>query len=206
MCFFVRILGEPSNHNRRQRPCLEQANHLSPPNVIDDTSLPPAYSTVLADPTGQTTESSYTEIGPRVLYNSQTHRSHTLEMQRRKEPSDICDFQPVSNRVVNTISTMNSRRPPLAASTLTATDVAQFLRPTATTNTEPVQQRTASLGECVDESILNTLRRSLSRSADNLVLNAVPPGESSIIDLNIIHNDDDDDIDRYNCNSNTSVI
>lgn len=165
----VRILGEPST-NRRQRPCLQQTGSADTSN---DTYLPPpAYSTVLPmhqSPMDLATESNYNEIEPRVIYNSQTHRCRTLEILRRKPASNAADY--MQPRTTTTLPSAARRQQPI-----TAIDVAQILRPTQ-------QQRTASLGECVDQVILNTLRRSLSRSAETLVLNAVPPGESSFVDL-----------------------
>lgn len=76
--------------------------------------------------------------------------------------------------------------------TLTAQDVAQLLRPS-----DLQYQRAASLGTYVEQDriLRNSLQKELSRSAENLVLNAAPVGESSIIDLN-----------HYNDDSNTSVI
>lgn len=75
---------------------------------------------------------------------------------------------------------------------LTAQDVAQLLRPG-----DLQYQRAASLGTYVEQDriLRNSLQKELSRSAENLVLNAAPVGESSIIDLN-----------HYNDDSNTSVI
>lgn len=76
--------------------------------------------------------------------------------------------------------------------TLTAHDVAQLLRPS-----DLQYQRAASLGTYVehDRILRHSLQKELSRSAENLVLNAAPVGESSIIDLN-----------HYNDDRNTSVI
>lgn len=76
--------------------------------------------------------------------------------------------------------------------TLTAHDVAQLLRPS-----DLQYQRAASLGSYVEQDriLRNSLQKELSRSAENLVLNAAPVGESSIIDLN-----------HYNDERNTSVI
>lgn len=73
------------------------------------------------------------------------------------------------------------------AQTLTARDVAKLLRPQ-----QQQQQtqcyRTASLSECVGHAFRNTIhhnnKKGLSRSVENLVLNAAPIGESSTISLN----------------------
>lgn len=92
-----------------------------------------------------------------------------------------------SHRQIQTTELTNLSR------TLTAQDVAQLLRPS-----DLQYQRAASLGTYVEQDriLRNSLQKELSRSAENLVLNAAPVGESSIIDLNHYNNDD----------SNTSVI
>lgn len=91
-----------------------------------------------------------------------------------------------SQRQIQTTELTNRSR------TLTAQDVAQLLRPS-----DLQYQRAASLGTYVEQDriLRNSLQKELSRSAENLVLNAAPVGESSIIDLN-----------HYNDDSNTSVI
>lgn len=160
-----RILGEPSN-NRRQRPSLHQTQ--SPP----ETSLPPAYSTVIVDnanhPDESVTDASMqSEIGPRVLYNSHTHRNHTLELHRRTTSADLTPAQ--------------------RAQTLTARDVAQLLRPSI----QAPFQRASSLGACVDQAMRDCLLRSLSRSAENLVLNAAPLGDSTAIVIRSSYSDDE---------------
>lgn len=139
-----------------RRPRLDDIPTTSHPM---DSSLPPAYSTVLVDPMGM---DSQNDIAPRVLYNSHTHRSHTLEHQRR-----------------TTAATSNVA---VRSQTLTARDVAQLLRPSRTQF-----QRASSLGACVDQTIRNSLQKSLSRSAEHLVLNAVPLDQSSTIQLTVDH-------------------
>lgn len=91
-----------------------------------------------------------------------------------------------SHRQIQTTELTNRSR------TLTAQDVAQLLRPS-----DLQYQRAASLGTYVEQDriLRNSLQKELSRSAENLVLNAAPVGESSIIDLN-----------HYNDDSNASVI
>lgn len=187
-------MGEPSS-NRRQRPSLQQSTTTAGDSNIptDESSLPPAYSTVLVDPSTYAMNIiipplSQTEIvGPRVLYNSQTHRSRTLKLQRRRTTTPEITTQ--RTVTVPDESSIVTRQAP----SITANDVAQILRPSQLQS----QQRASSLGECIDQAQLTALHRTLlTRSAENLVINDVPPGQSSVIDLNY-----------GECNNdNTSVI
>lgn len=74
-----------------------------------------------------------------------------------------------------------------------ACDVATLLRSTRQPNTF---HRTASLSSTVDLAMRSTFQLNQhSRSVENLVLNAEPVGESSVLTLNDVSND-----------ANTSVI
>lgn len=103
--------------------------------------------------------------------DSLNNRNNTIDSHRQIETTELSSNQ---------------------SRTLTAQDVAQLLRPS-----DLQYQRAASLGTYVEQDriLRNSLQKELSRSAENLVLNAAPVGESSIIDLN-----------HYNDDSNTSVI
>lgn len=205
-----RILGEPSN-NRRQRPPLQQRNGESIQHV-DDSSLPPAYSSVLVDPsvylaqTAIAAHQTQDEVaGPRVLYNSETHRSRTLKMQRRRTTTP--ELTTTNNSLISS-ATAASQTMPNARRTrsITAHDVAQILRPSQL----ECHQRALSLGECVvDQAEVNALQRNTStvagRSAENLMLSAAPIGLSSVIDLNVCGNNEPPN-NNDNYSSNTSVI
>lgn len=192
-------MGEPSS-NRRQRPPLQQSTNLNAvdSNMIpDESSLPPAYSSVLVDPSTYSMNIiipplCQTEIvGPRVLYNSQTHRSRTLKLQRRRTTTPEISTEQQNIAVMPEAQIPITRR---VTQAITADHVAHILRP------RQLQQRASSLGECIDQAQLSSLHRTLlTRSAENLVLNAAPPGQSSVIDLNS---------SEYNNrnNDNTSVI
>lgn len=105
------------------------------------------------------------EIGPRIIYNSQT----TGKENQTSLPTER------------------------TAQTFSACDVATLLRSTRTPNTF---HRTASLSSTVDLAMRSTFQlNQQSRSVENLVLNAEPVGESSVITLNDVSND-----------NNTSVI
>lgn len=138
-------------------------------------------------------------VGPRVLYNSQTHRDRTLKAQRRRTTTpDQMAPAPSWAYGAETLPRMQSsvvRRP---AQAITANEVAQILRPSILQQ----QQRAASLGECVDHEQLVALQRSLStRSAEELVLSEAPLGQSSIIELDRHVGGQDDNMIR-----NSSVI
>lgn len=124
--------------------------------------------------------SSCGEIGPRVLYNSHTNRNHTLEHQRRSSPPRPHQ-QARQTQTLPTNAVTHAHR----AQTLTAHDVAQLLRPR---RKRTKFQRASSLGGCVDQSsaavsIRNSLQKTWSRSVEELIINAVPPGQSSAICL-----------------------
>lgn len=214
-----RIIGESSNTSRRPR---LQNNGITSTLSVVDSSLPPAYSTAVlissppvassssssnnnessAEQTSTMITSSCNEIGPRVLYNSHTNRSHTLDNhhhhhhQRQQSPPEFRQtptLPPPRNAL-----TLVQR-----AQTLTANDVAQLLRPT---KKRTQFQRASSLGGCVDQSstsiasIRNSLQKTWSRSVEELIINAVPPGQCSAICLtgdNEINdkNDEDDVVD-----------
>lgn len=159
-----------------------------------DSSLPPAYSTAVLvtslatvsstdepePPVLLTTSSSCSEIGPRVLYNSHTNRHHTLDHQRRSSPPTHRQPAQQTQTLPANIVTHTHR-----AQTLTAHDVAQLLRPR---KKRSKFQRASSLGGCVDQSlatlsIRNSLQKTWSRSVEELIINAVPPGQSSAICL-----------------------
>lgn len=181
---------------------------------VVDSSLPPAYSTavLISSPpdtssTGSNNESSAeqtstlvtnscNEIGPRVLYNSHTNRSHTLDnhhQQRRLSP-------PPPQLHTQTLPA-NALTLVQRAQTLTANDVAQLLRPT---KKRTQFQRASSLGGCVDQqstsiaSIRNSLQKTWSRSVEELIINAVPPGQCSAICLTNDKNDDDNNVVKIN--------
>lgn len=142
-------------------------------------------------------------VGPRVLYNSQTHRDRTLKAHRRRTttPDQMAPTTPPSRAYgAETLPRMQAssgvRRP---AQSITANEVAQILRPSLL---QQQQQRAASLGECVDQEQLVALQRSLStRSAEELVMSEAPLGQSSIIELD--RHIGDQDVDRMR---NSSVI
>ena len=183
-------MGEPS----RTRPILSPSH--------DETSLPPEYSTVLSDPSGS--NMADIEIGPRALYNSYTHRTLSLERER---PYPSRDVMPTAATLTLTTTTLPNR-PASASNThgttnnrlgpnFTALDVAQILRTSAHRH-----ERSASALAARVDNVLRTssLRCNLSRSAENLVLNAAPLGQSSAIVLNY-----EDDVKHLN-SENTSVI
>jgi hypothetical protein len=103
-----------------------------------------------------------TEMGPRALYNSET-------LGRRRSLNNETNSQ-----------------------TMTANDVVQILRPTtAASRMISNIARTPSLGyNNVDNMVRTALNRRHSRSVENLVLAAAPVGESSIVMLNELNNDD----------------
>lgn len=83
--------------------------------------------------------------------------------------------------------------PERTPTTFSACDVATLLRSTRTPNSF---HRTASLSSAVDLAMRSTFQLNQhSRSVENLVLNAEPLGESSVITLNDVSSAD-----------NTSVI
>lgn len=130
--------------------------------------------------------SSCSEIGPRVLYNSHTNRSHTLDNQRRSLPAAPIHHQQTQQHTQTLPTTISSAVTLMQrAQTLTANDVAQLLRPT---KKRTQFQRASSLGGCVDQlssttSIRNSLQKTWSRSVEELIINAVPPGQCSAICL-----------------------
>lgn len=136
-------------------------------------------------------------VGPRVLYNSQTHRDRTLKAQRRRTTTPE-QMAPAQSRAygAETLPRMQSSAVRRPAQLITANEVAQILRPSI------LQQRAASLGECVDQEQLVALQRSLStRSAEELVPSEAPLGQSSIIELDRHFGQQDDEVMR-----NSSVI
>lgn len=197
-------MGEPSGN--RQRGAIitthtQQTNSSANPGAGDELP-PPDYSSILTDVTHPGGCSSLTgiEMGPRVLYNSET-----LSGRRRHR-------------------SLTPHSPP----NLTATDVLQILRP-ATVALPPQNgstlQRTpsyvtppssggngaggaSSIGYGnVDLVVRNTLsrRHSIGSSVENLVLGAAPIGDSSIITL-AVEEDDDHPDERRNRVGNDSVI
>lgn len=152
-----RLMGESSG-NRRNR-IINNNAQMNSNDRPDSDNPPPDYSSVLVDPNGspdiRVTDNirntiASIEMGPRILYNSET--------QGRR-------------RSVNSESNSQS---------LTASDVAQFLRPSRNVSFN----RASSLGGNVDQMVRSSLNRRHSRSVENLVLAAAPIGESSIIHLN----------------------
>ncbi|XP_055372530.1 putative uncharacterized protein DDB_G0282133 [Condylostylus longicornis] len=199
-----RILGESS----RTRPIL----HTSP---TIENHLPPEYSTVLTDPAGLSgIENDNIEIGPRVLYNSNTNRNlSSLERQRRR-------FTDTNIEIINRNQTHNNSNRPNSAEQTTgsttstnrlnilpfsASDVAQVLR----TNRHE-RSASALATRVVDHALRSSsLRCKSSRSVENLVLNAAPLGESSAIALNYQQGDEslqDNNYDKRNNEERTSVI
>lgn len=129
-----RLMGEPS----RNRLTVQQNHSLHISN--DETSLPPDYTSIFSTNPSGDIDSSNIEMGPRILYNSQTHRD-TLQVA-----------------TVN-INERNQRN-------LTATDVAQLLRPG-----RPKSHRTLSLGGTggtVNRSARDSVKSSLSVSLEDL--------------------------------------
>lgn len=171
-------------------------------NPAGDELPPPDYSSILTNiplQPGNTVSlpAAGLEMGPRVLYNSETlsrrHRSLT-------NPNGSQQQQQQQN--------------------LTANDVLQILRPVTSHQTsagESTLNRVSSFAAAasasaigygnVDLVVRNTLtrRHSVGGSVENLVLGAAPIGDSSIITLSVEEHDDRSDAERRR-NGNDSVI
>ncbi|XP_058837416.1 sodium-dependent transporter bedraggled isoform X2 [Topomyia yanbarensis] len=174
-----RIMGESSGN--RQRGVLPQSHQLpqqGSANPAGDELPPPDYSSILTDSVNQFihTTTAGIEMGPRVLYNSETlsgrrrHRSLTAANSGQQQQQN-----------------------------LTATDVLQILRPATISIPQGPSaiglHRTPSLAAAaassaigygnVDLVVRNSLarRHSIGSSVENLVLGAAPIGDSSIITL-----------------------
>lgn len=162
-------MGEPS----RNRPALSTAQQqqqqsqsqtqqsstiIAQPTT--DLTLPPDYSTVFTDP------AAGCEIGPRILYNSYTHRQSPNINERNTVSSNGTE-----SITVTTPSHVNTR-------ILTGNDVVQLLRPIGRSIKS---HRTSSLGSSVDHILRTNLSTGLSRSVENLVLNAEPMDQSSTV-------------------------
>ncbi|XP_055589821.1 sodium-dependent transporter bedraggled [Uranotaenia lowii] len=176
-----RIMGEPSNNRQRgaiphqqQYPTESQTATTTSVNPTGDELPPPDYSTVQID---RYTPSGGVEMGPRILYNSET-----LSSRRGRGHRSL---------------TQSTGQNP--TSSLTATDVLQILRPATTTLSVPptptnlnrspsfaLGTTTAAIGygnvDLVVRDALNR-RHSMRGSVENLVLGAAPLGDSSIITL-----------------------
>ncbi|XP_062563390.1 sodium-dependent transporter bedraggled-like [Armigeres subalbatus] len=201
-----RIIGESSG-NRQRAPIPVHSSA----NPAGDELPPPDYSTILSNhtlPSGNTVSlpPSGLEMGPRVLYNSET-----LSGRRRHR----------------SLTTGNGTQHQLPQQNLTANDVLQILRPVTSShnsNAMPADEpsslnrtpsfavaATAAIGYGnVDLVVRNSLsrRHSVGGSVENLVLGAAPIGDSSIITLAVDDNDDDyarNDAERRR-NGNDSVI
>nr|XP_029731418.1 sodium- and chloride-dependent transporter XTRP3B isoform X3 [Aedes albopictus] len=191
-----RIIGESSGN--RQRAAIPVQSSANPAG--GDELPPPDYSTILTSialQPGNTVSLPPTglEMGPRVLYNSET-----LSGRRRHR-------------------SLTNANGPHQQQNLTANDVLQILRP-VTSQSNPADDpspptplnRTPSFAVAaaasssaigygnVDLVVRNSLNRrhSAGGSVENLVLGAAPIGDSSIITLAV---DDDDDCD-YGRNAN----
>lgn len=143
---FLRIIGEG------RRPGLNTANSTL---ATTNDQLPPAYCAVqigqelltttnsTSPPSSSvqptTTDTNVGDIsGPRVLYNSQTHRIRTLKLHRRATAAVTDSSQnsipPATNAFSSGADTLpristTSRASVLPSSQLTSRDVAQILRP-----------------------------------------------------------------------------
>ncbi|EAT41564.1 AAEL006800-PA [Aedes aegypti] len=197
-----RIIGESSGN--RQRAAIPVQSSANP---AGDELPPPDYSTILTSialQPGNTVSLPPTglEMGPRVLYNSET-----LSGRRRHRS------------LTNANGTLQQQQ--LQPQNLTANDVLQILRPaTSQTNgTEdpPALNRTPSFAVAAASSAIGygnvdlVVRNSLNRrhsaggSVENLVLGAAPIGDSSIITLAMDEDYDRHDAERHR-NGNDSVI
>lgn len=148
--------------------------------MIDDGRLPPEYSAVLSNPSGNQQNN---EIGPRVLYNTYTLRTLSLgRSDQRRQPDEVIE----------------------TSASYTANDVTNILRSSLR---RASHQRSISMIGTKMENIINSasLKNKHCQSVENLVLNAAPLGESSIISLG--NSSTVRSVNRKNsCNQNTSVI
>lgn len=146
--------------------------------MINDGRLPPEYSVVLSNPSGNQQNNG---IGPRVLYNTYTTRALSLgaSYDRGQSPSEANE------------------------PSYTATDVTNILRSSLR---RPSHQRSISMIGTRMENIINSasIKNKHCQSVENLVLNAAPLGESSIISLGNLSNQRGNR--RNSWNENTSVI
>lgn len=146
-------------------------------SMINDGRLPPEYSVVLSNPCGN---QSSNEMGPRVLYNTYTLR--TLSLGR---PTSQRQSQEETNE------------------SYTANDVTNILRSSLR---RPSHQRSISMIGTKTDNIRNStsVKNKNCQSVENLVLNAAPLGESSIISIG---NASPRESNRRNsCDENTSAI
>lgn len=148
--------------------------------MINDGRLPPEYSVVLSNPSGN---QQNTEMGPRVLYNTYTLR--TLSLGRSSDQRQLQDDISQST------------------ASYTANDVTNILRSSLR---RPNHQRSISMIGTKMENIINSasLKNKYCQSVENLVLNAAPLGESSIISLGSSPAERSNR--RNSWNENTSVI
>lgn len=133
-----RIMGEPSRNRLNIPQSSQQQQQLS---ASGQSSLPPDYTSIFStNPSGES-DSNTIEMGPRALYNSQTHRNTT---------------QGVTSHNTNERTNRN----------LTSNDVAQLLRPS-----RPKSHRTLSLGGCIGQCQTgrDNSKTNLSVSLENLV-------------------------------------
>lgn len=167
-----RILGETSS---RTRPTIQTTA-----SMINDGRLPPEYSAVLSNPSGNIQNN---EMGPRVLYNTYTLRTLSLgrSSDQRQIPSEVNE----------------------ASASYTANDVTNILRSSLR---RPSHQRSISMIGTKMENIKNSasFKNKHCQSVENLVLNAAPLGESSIISLGNLSSTRCNR--RNSWNENTSVI
>ncbi|XP_055619242.1 sodium-dependent transporter bedraggled isoform X2 [Toxorhynchites rutilus septentrionalis] len=195
-----RIMGETSG-NRQRGAILQQHQHpqqQAAANPAGDELSPPDYSSVLTDLMNQqqqqqqSSRTSGIEMGPRVLYNSET-----LSGRRR-------------HRSLVSANSANQQQH------LTANDVRQILRPATISAPQCaatgiyrtpsfVSATSSAIGYGnVDLVVRNTLNRHSigGGSVENLVLGAAPIGDSSIITLAV---EEDDNPERGQA-GNDSVI
>lgn len=127
--------------------------------MINDGRLPPEYSVVLSNPSGNEQNNG---VGPRVLYN--TYTTLAISLGRSSDQTQ-------------TTSTINEALP-----SYTANDVTNILR---SSFRRPSHQRSISMIGTKIENIMNStsVKNKHCQSVENLVLNAAPLGESSIISL-----------------------
>lgn len=175
-----RFLGEPS----RPRPILSLESA--------DNSLPPDYSTVLSNPAGVDNQPENIEIRPRPLYNSYTQRTLSLGRNLRTHKTDESTDGRPSSAGITLFS--RTRHP------YTASDVASVLRSSS-------HRRAATGVNSIASRIDQSLRNKTSWSAENLVINAAPLGESNAITISASPDSlPDNPPDRLNIYENTSVI
>lgn len=141
----IRILGEPSCNNRRQRTPIQT---LTAESSFEHYQNPPDYSTIIANDLIATTNNENVNqstqnpnMGPRVTFNNETTR-HPLNHSRRhtttnfpcqKSLEKIDSFSSTMPRRQNTgPSSISNERTNFQ--NLTASDVAQLLRSTQITS------------------------------------------------------------------------